>query len=464
MENVRKLLHTWSQWGGRPLPRPFAERLLTLHRHQTLDRWLDSLPRRVEDDDRGRRLADELRRVVEEPAGRRRRAPLSLTFGQTARRSFEVAYWKAIAALAHGDYLNKNNADCVRDAPTQAALKHPGRDLEPLSAYLLHYHLDQIAAHGMQGRALAGDLPFVWRTDFDFPWMGGWLDNQRGRAHERNLLVVIPGRDRGRAVLMADHYDTAYMADRYDEELGGDGARLAAPGTDDNASATAALMMAAPVFLRLSRAGRLGCDVWLVHLTGEEFPAESLGARHLAQRLVEGRLALRMSGGAERDLSGVRVQGVYVLDMIGHNTRLGRDVFQISPGATRESMWLAYQVHLANEAWNALAVGWNRRPSRRGRGRGRRGRTTLPPTAAHPVLRGEVRPSYDARSTLYNSDARIFADAGVPAVLLMENYDINRTGYHDSRDTLANLHLDYGAALAAIAIEAVARAATEEPA
>ena len=34
----------------------------------------------------------------------------------------------------------------------------------------------------------------------------------------------------------------------------------------------------------------------------------------------------------------------------------------------------------------------------------------------------------------------------------MENYDINRRGYHDTHDTLANIDLDYGAAVAAIAL------------
>lgn len=45
----------------------------------------------------------------------------------------------------------------------------------------------------------------------------------------------------------------------------------------------------------------------------------------------------------------------------------------------------------------------------------------------------------------------------------MENYDIDRTGYHDSEDTMAKIDLDYGAALAAIAIESVARAAAGKP-
>jgi hypothetical protein len=42
----------------------------------------------------------------------------------------------------------------------------------------------------------------------------------------------------------------------------------------------------------------------------------------------------------------------------------------------------------------------------------------------------------------------------------MENYDINRTGYHDTHDTMANIDLDYGSAVCAITIEAVARAAS----
>ena len=49
----------------------------------------------------------------------------------------------------------------------------------------------------------------------------------------------------------------------------------------------------------------------------------------------------------------MRVQGVYVLDMIAHNNNKERDIFQIAPGASHEALWLAYQAHLANEAWNA---------------------------------------------------------------------------------------------------------------
>ncbi len=85
----------------------------------------------------------------------------------------------------------------------------------------------------------------------------------------------------------------------------------------------------------------------------------------------------------------------------------------------------------------------------------------IPDVALHPILSGEVRPPYDPRSTLFNTDGQIFSDAGLPCVLFMENYDINRKGYHDSHDTMENIDLDYGSAVAAIAIESVARAAGE---
>jgi hypothetical protein len=47
----------------------------------------------------------------------------------------------------------------------------------------------------------------------------------------------------------------------------------------------------------------------------------------------------------------------------------------------------------------------------------------------------------------------LFSDAGEPVVLFLENYDIDRTGYHDTHDTMENIDLDYGAAVCAITIE-----------
>jgi hypothetical protein len=490
--NVRKLLDGQYLRAGRPLPRSLARQLLTLAKHETLDDWLDRLPERAHDPDLARWLAEVLRRTVEPllpqsklplPSGERvgvrgkkRRETGGVTFARTSQRSFEVAYWKTIAFLAEGKYRNKNNADCVRDPVTQRHLTHHQRDLEALGDYLLAYYRRIIGAARMTGKALAGELPFQWQTDFDFSWSEGWLKNREAKTHERDLIVVIPGHDRRRAVIMADHYDTAYMEDHYQKGPGGCGPRLAACGADDNHSATVALMLGAPVFLELSKKGKLGCDIWLIHLTGEEFPADCLGARHLCQKLVERNLCIVLPDGEERDLSKVRAQGVYVLDMVAHNNDRDRDVFQIAPGAGPESFWLATQAHVANEIWNAQVPVWNRRPLRRDRGRsqrppslpsphgwGRVGVGVIPEVAMHPHLHGEVRLPNDPRSTLFNTDGQIFSDAGVPVVLFMENYDITRTGYHDSHDTMENIDLDYGAGVAAIAIEAVARAATEKP-
>jgi len=313
----------------------------------------------------------------------------------------------------------------------------------------------------MEGRAVCGDLPFSWRTDFDFPTYGGWRLNQAREGHERDLLVVIPGRDRAQAVVMADHYDTAYMEDRYEPSRGGSGARLAAAGADDNHSATATLLQAAPLFLRLSREGRLERDVWLLHLTGEEFPADCLGARQFSRMLIEGTLKLRRGEGSAQDLFGTQVSGLLVMDMIAHNRDDARDVFQISPGRNPESVRLAEEAHRAAALWNQGAIEWNQRPERMGKGRGRRSPdgVSVPVIAEHPNLHAEVRTADDPHSSLYNTDGQIFSDVGVPVILIMENYDIHRSGYHDTHDTMENIDLDYGSAVAAIAIETVARLA-----
>jgi hypothetical protein len=464
--NVRLLLDTWHLRGQRPLPRSLARQILLPEAAHSLEAWLQSLPGLSIDPLRGQRLVETLERCLEVPTGGTGVSPVAgHTFAFTARRSYEVNYWKKIAFLSEGRYTTKCNADYIDDEPTKKLLPHLSRDLDPLGDYLLAYYRRVVTKARMTGKALVGDLPFQWQTDFDFDWMHGWKKNQERVLHERDLIVVIPGRDRKRAVIFADHYDTAYMLDRYDPNYGGTGARLAAAGADDNHSATAALMQAAPIFLDMSRKKQLGCDVWLIHLTGEEFPADCLGARHLTQLLIEQRLKMRMADGRWRDLSKVRVQGVYVMDMVAHNNDKEPDVFQISPGTGRRSLWLAEQAHLANEAWNATCERLNQRAGRRGLGRGQRSRdgSHIPPPAAHLPLRGEVRLPINPRSTLYNTDGQVFSDAGVPVVLFMENYDINREGYHDTHDTMANIDLDYGAALTGIAIESVARAANDSP-
>ena len=350
-------------------------------------------------------------------------------------------------------------------------LKHHDRDLEGLGDYILRYYEEMFRRHGASDLVDVGELPFRWQTQYPFASDGGLASATRTAAPPNwNLLVRIPGRDdRSRAVVMADHYDTAYMYDRYDKHDGGFGARLSAPGADDNCSATVALMLGATPFLELSRQGKLDCDVWLLHLTGEEYPAEGLGACRMCQWLLEGTLALHTKNGT-KDLSGTRVQGLYVLDMIAHNINRDRNIFQISPGASRESQWLAEQA-LQAKVWRNMERSDRSRleqaaassaTCKAGAGRRSRDLVTIPPVAKFLPLQGQIRPHYDARSTLFNTDGQGFSDIGVPVVLFMENYDIERVGYHDTHDNMTLINLDYGAALAAITIESVARAAAAE--
>ena len=462
--NVLALAAAWRGLGERPLPRSFARRLLKLAKAETLEAWLETLPGRAADAEKGLRLRAEVEVLLEPSPAIAGSGLDALTYASTATREFEQAYWRDIATLAHGTYLTKDNADCVRDPVTQAHLPHDWRDLEPLGDYLIGRHREAIAAAGMAGEAWCGELPFAWRTDFPFADFGGWLANHEGKAHERDIVVVIPGRDRRHALVLADHYDTAYLEDVYDTSKGGSGARLAAHGADDNHAATATLLQAAPIYLELAKQGRLERDVWLVHLTGEEFPADCMGARALDRALMERAMVLRGEDGT-LDLSTTRVVGLVVMDMIAHNRADHPYVFQIAPGDGPGALRVALAAHLANEAWNALAERLNATPDRRGRGPSRRSAdpAVVPEVAEHPRMRGEVRLHFEPRSSLYNTDGQVFSDVGVPAVLFMEDYDINRQGYHDTHDTMENIDLDYGAALAAIAIETIARLAAAKP-
>ncbi|MCU0723733.1 MAG: hypothetical protein MUC63_08990, partial [Planctomycetes bacterium] len=212
--NVLSIVHAHEALGGKPLPRPFARRLLRLAKDLRLEAWLDSLPGRASDPGAAERVRAEIESRLE-PAEAEAAPPLpeALTFGETATRAFEEAFWGEMRDLAHGKFACKDNADPVQDAATLERLPHRHRDLEPLGDLLLARHRAAIREAGMEGQAACGDLPFRWRTDHDFPLFGGWRKNQEGRGSERNLLLVVPGKDRREAVVMADHYDTAYMED-----------------------------------------------------------------------------------------------------------------------------------------------------------------------------------------------------------------------------------------------------------
>lgn len=374
----------------------------------------------------------------------RTKAEVPLTYGHTVTASYEKDYWKGISDLVEF-YSAKNNIDCADHEKKDGHCEE--NELYLVSRKILRKHYEAL---GLQ----VFEHTFRWEVDFKIPWWGG-LD--KDKPHH-NLIAVIPGTgDHSEAVIMGDHFDTAFMADIYRGDKGKEfeGHRHAAPGADDNHSATSALMEAARVLLKL----KLKHDVWLVHLTGEEFPADCLGARYLSEALITGKPVIP-------GRKNPKIRGLYVLDMVAHNTdrdhvkpgAFAPSIFQISPGRGERSARLAQVAHEATIAWNASAPAWDAKFGRKPFWE--RSKTKAPPRQGlFPRFRGEVRPWWHYRSSLFNTDGQIFSDAGIPVVLLMENYDINRNGYHDTLDTLANIDLDYGAGLTRIAIESVAQLA-----
>ncbi|HEX4450018.1 MAG TPA: M28 family peptidase [Kofleriaceae bacterium] len=460
--NIRKLLEARALL-GKPLAPSHARSLLHCAKHDSLEHWLASLPKLAAHPDTGQRVGDALTSCIgEEPS-----PPVAHVLAKLGTREFEDAIWKSIVDLAHGEFIQKNDSDGItvnkgkHGGPAAKAahvVTHERRDLEALGDHLHARYRALIAKHGI-GEVV--DHAFKWETDFEFAWMEGWAKNQTAPA-ERNIVMMIPGKNRGEAIVMGDHYDTAYMEDVYYKESGGDLLRAPACGADDNHSATTALLLCAEQLLPLAKAGKLERDVWLIHLTGEEFPPDCLGARALCQGLVEKSLQFTAEDGTKRDVGHVDVVGAFVLDMVGHNADRDRDVFQIAPGEGEGSAKLARRANRANLAWNRLANEWNDR-DRKGLDRARRmpfdpkqRLPSAPPPFAHLPLHGEIRVEWEPRSALYNTDGQVFSDVGIPVVLFMENYDISRKGYHDTHDTMENIDLDYCAALTAIAIETVA--------
>jgi hypothetical protein len=458
--NLLALFDAWEYMGGNRLERDFARGLVRIPKNETLENWIGSFLVRSKDQAKAEAIVRSVESILE-PEVPDQNLSEPLTFSFTANRSYEEEYWNKIHFLAHGKYIFKDNADIVLDNPTMERTGNSARDLHRLGDYFLEQYTEMIHSARMENSAVCGELPFRWETDFEFDSWGGWVANQDGSEYERNILMIIPGKNRREAVVMADHYDTAYMADLFYPSAGGTGARLPAAGADDNHSASAALLLAAPVYLKLAKEGKLERDIWLLHLTGEEFPSDCLGARNFCQNVIQKTLKMKTMEGGQIELSEVEIKGVLVMDMIAHNRDNDQDIFQIAPGKTADSLNLAKEARYTSRLWNANTLILNELPDRYGCKKGQRTNDVrlMPAKALHLAVDAEIRTWEDQHSTLYNTDGMIFSDAGIPVILFMENYDISRSGYHDTNDTMENIDLDYGAAVSAIAIETVARLA-----
>lgn len=213
--------------------------------------------------------------------------------------------------------------------------------------------------------------------------------------------------------LLADHFDTAFCEDIFDKT----GARRSAPGADDNASATATLLQAALYLQNVP----LERDIWIVHLIGEEYPADDLGIRRMLSTFLNHR----------QDFAGM-----ILMDMIAWRKSPNDTIFQINAGLGAESLELAAvamasaKLVLANEQSN---------------------------------LTPAFRAFFDNRSYLYNTDGVVLSQIGYPVVLFNEHINrlenLDRPFYHQSTDLLETLDIEYGASIARIATETIAQLA-----
>lgn len=250
-----------------------------------------------------------------------------------------------------------------------------------------------LAAHG------SGNRFFRQR----FTWRG---------ITQSNLVVVIEGTEHDAPVVLADHIDAACEEDTF----AATGRRVTTRGADDNATATAVLLRAAEI-LKDSHPRR---DVWLLHLTGEEFPSDGLGSRHFVIDRLDARQDFR---------------AVIVPDFIGWHQPDER-LFQISPTSVPGSEHLAA---LALDAADAMNL--------------------------------DVQPVYRARdverNSVFQTDLQEFEYLGWPGILFNENmnyanFEGSNPNYHQSTDVAANVDFGFATAVAKIIIETTLRAANED--
>lgn len=230
---------------------------------------------------------------------------------------------------------------------------------------------------------------------------------------QSNLIAVIPGLDNSLPpVVVADHIDSAVAEDIFDKT----GERVTTAGANDNSTATSTLLQAAKIL----GAAKPKRPIWLVHLTGEEFPSVDLGARHFLTEVMQ----------AKQD-----IHAVIITDFIGSHQPDSRR-FQISPSAVKGS-----------ERFAAIAL-----------------------DASKDLASGDIEAMYQPRDQLRNSvfqtDLLEFEFRGYPGILFNEDMDYshpetNNPNYHQSTDVVANIDVEFSAKIAKIAIETALRVAND---
>jgi hypothetical protein len=198
---------------------------------------------------------------------------------------------------------------------------------------------------------------------------------QSASGTTRNVIATLPGKtDPSKVVLIGAHYDSTSNLPL-----------ILAPGADDNASGSAAVMEIA----RIMRTQLFDYTVRFACFSAEEIGL--IGSRHYASEAVA---------------RGESILAMIDLDMIGFAAKQNEDLDII---ANAPSAWLADLFLSAAGTYTSL-----------------------------PVIKA-ISPS------VVGSDHSPFWDQGYSAVMAIENYPLMNPYYHKTSDTIDTLDLDFAA-------------------
>ena len=170
--NILSLADAWNMQNRKPLSRSYALSLLNIPKGKTLEKWLEEMPVHSVSTEAAGKITEALTSIID--TEKKPAQPDPITYSETASRRFEENWWNDIRFLAHGQFVNKDNADVALDDTTLSVIRKQQRDLESLGDYLMMRHRKAIGDSGMEGKAICGELPFKWKTDFEFSVYGGW--------------------------------------------------------------------------------------------------------------------------------------------------------------------------------------------------------------------------------------------------------------------------------------------------
>jgi hypothetical protein len=204
----------------------------------------------------------------------------------------------------------------------------------------------------------------------------------------RNIVATIPG------IVLPEY--VVILCAHYDSTSGSETSSTLAPGADDNASGTAAVMEIARVF-----AGRpFDFTLKFVCFSAEEWGL--YGSKHYAE---------------EARKAGEKILGVLNMDMIAYTDALPEDLNIFTDTA---SQWLANWFVLCARQYASIDLA----------------------VAVSPSMRA--------------SDHSPFWDQGYSALIAIEDYGLHNPYYHKTTDVLSTLNLDFATSVTKIVLAVAA--------